>query len=467
MIADVILGINLFMLAYFGFINASYMCLLVFSYFTVRKYRRQTGQDRWRQVIQSPLTPGISVLAPAFNEETTVEQSVRSLLMLEYPKFEVVVINDGSLDATLETLKAAFALHRVPMDMEARLPCETVVGTYRSLEHRNLVVIDKYNGGKADALNAGINVSSYPLFCSTDADSLIEGEALLKVVRPFLEKPESTVAVGGIVRVANGCEIASGQITKVELASRYLPLVQTVEYLRAFLFGRAGWSAMNSLLIISGAFGVFRKDVVIEVGGYRGGSVGEDVELVMRMHSRLLESGRKYEMHFLPDPVCWTEVPESLAMLGRQRNRWQRGLIESLMLHKKMFFNPKYGPIGMIGVPYFFIFEMFAPLLELVGLALIIVSFALGYVNLPFFGLFVAITVLFGSVLTTGSVVLEEMSFRRYLKTTELMKMIAAGFAENLGYRQLNLWWRASGCVDYIRGKTSWGNMERRGFGKR
>jgi cellulose synthase/poly-beta-1,6-N-acetylglucosamine synthase-like glycosyltransferase len=466
-ITDVIYGINMFMLAYFGFINASYMCLLVFSYFTVRKYRRQTGQDRWRQVIQSPLTPGISVLAPAFNEEATVEQSVRSLLMLEYPKFEVVIINDGSKDATLEILKTAFVLHQVPMDMEARLPSETVLGSYRSLEHPNLVVIDKINGGKADALNAGINVSSYPLFCSTDADSLIEGEALLKVVRPFLEKPDSTVAVGGIVRVANGCEIASGQITKVELASRYLPLVQTVEYLRAFLFGRPGWSAMNSLLIISGAFGVFRKDVVIEIGGYRAGSVGEDVELVMRMHSRLLEAGRKYEMHFLPDPVCWTEVPESLAMLGRQRNRWQRGLMESLVLHKKMFFNRKYGPIGMIGVPYFFIFAMFAPLLELLGIVLIIVSFALGYVNLPFFGLFVAITVLFGSVLTTGSVVLEEMSFRRYLKTSELMKMIAAGFAENLGYRQLNLWWRATGCIDYLRGNTAWGSMERRGFGKR
>ena len=467
MVTDVIFGVNLFMLGYFGFINASYLCLLVFSYFAVQKYRRQTSYAAWRHVIQAPLTPGVSVLAPAFNEEATVEQSVRSLLMLEYPRFEVVVVNDGSQDDTLETLKKAFFLHEVPLDMEARLPSEPVLGIYRSLEHPNLVVLDKYNGGKADALNAGINISSYPLVCSTDADSLIEGEALLKVVRPFLEKPDTTVAVGGIIRVANGCEIASGQVTKVELASRYLPLLQTVEYLRAFLFGRAGWSALNSLLIISGAFGVFKKDVVVSVGGYRAGSVGEDVELVMRMHRHLLESGQVYEMHFLPDPVCWTEVPESLAILGLQRNRWQRGLIESLMIHRKMFFNPRYGPIGMIGVPYFFIFEMFAPLLELAGLALVIVSFALGYVNLPFFGLFVAITVLFGSVLTTGSVLLEEMSFRRYLKTSELLKMGAAGFAEYLGYRQLNLWWRASGCIDYLRGKTAWGRMERRGFGKR
>jgi cellulose synthase/poly-beta-1,6-N-acetylglucosamine synthase-like glycosyltransferase len=266
-VTDVIFGINIFMVVYFGFINASYLFLLIFSYFTIKKYRRQTSHARWRQIIQSPLTPGVSVLAPAFNEATTVEQSVRSLLMLEYPRFEVVVVNDGSQDATLETLKEAFLLQPVPLDLETRLPCEPVRGLYRSIEHPNLVVLDKYNGGKADALNAGINVSSYPLICSTDADSLIEGEALLKVVRPFMEKPETTVAVGGIVRVANGCEIASGQVTKVGLSSRYLPLIQTVKYLRAFLFGRAGWSALNSLLIISGAFGVFRKDVVVAVGG--------------------------------------------------------------------------------------------------------------------------------------------------------------------------------------------------------
>lgn len=464
---DLIFGINLFMLAYFGVINASYLLLLIFSFFSIKKYRRQTGHERWRQIIQSPLTPGVSVLAPAFNEEATVEQSIRSLLMLEYPKFEVVVINDGSLDATLETLKEVFLLRPVPLDLETRVPSEPVRGLYRSVEYPNLVVLDKDNGGKADAMNAGINVSSYPLICSTDADSLIEGEALLKVVRPFMDKPETTVAVGGIVRVANGCEIVSGQVTKVGLPGRYLPLLQTVEYLRAFLFGRAGWSALNSLLIISGAFGVFRKDVVVAVGGYRAGSVGEDVELVVRMHRRLLESGQEYEMHFLPDPVCWTEAPESLAMLGRQRNRWQRGLIESMMLNRKMFFNPKYGRIGMIGVPYFFIFEMFTPVLEIAAILLAVISFALGYVNLPFLGLFVAITVLFGSVLTTSSVVLEELSFRRHHKTSELLKMIAAGFAENLGYRQLNLWWRAAGCVDYFRGKTMWGQMERRGFGQR
>ena len=195
--ADAIFGINLFMLGYFGLINASYLCLLVFSFFTIQRYRRQTDHEEWRQMVRSPLTPGVSVLAPAFNEETTVEQSVRSLLALEYPKFKVLLINDGSKDGTLEVLKKAFQLRPVPMDQEMRVPCATVLGVYRSREYPELVVIDKSNGGKADALNAGINVSSYPLMCATDADSIIEGGALLKVIRPFLEKPEITVAVGG------------------------------------------------------------------------------------------------------------------------------------------------------------------------------------------------------------------------------------------------------------------------------
>lgn len=466
MLTDVIFGINVSMLVYFSLINVSYFLLLVLSYFAVLKYRRQVQFEQWRRVIQSPLTLGVSVLAPAFNEEATIQESVKSLLMLEYPKFEVIVVNDGSTDGTMGILKTEFELHPIPIDLDLKLPCQEIQAVYRSSEYPSLIVVDKTNGGKADALNAGTNVANHPLICAIDADSLIEGGALLKVTRPFLEKPETTVAVGGIVRVANGCDITAGRVNRVGLATKYLPMMQTVEYLRAFLFGRAGWSALNSLLIISGAFGVFRKDVVIAVGGYRVGSVGEDMELVVRMHRYLREKSQKYQMYFLPDPVCWTEVPESLTQLGRQRNRWQRGLIDSLMVHKTMLFKPKYGAIGLIGMPYFFIFEMFSPLVELAGLTLVAVSFALGIVDLKFFGLFVAVAILFGASLTTGTVLLEELSFRRYPRISDLLIMIAAGFVENLGYRQLNMWWRAKGCLDYLKGNTAWGKMERRGFSK-
>ncbi|MFQ5996632.1 MAG: glycosyltransferase [Dehalococcoidales bacterium] len=461
---NIILGFNLAILGYFIAINGSYFGLLLISYFSVIRYRRRIQHEQWRRIIQSPLTVPVSILAPAYNEELTIVESVKSLLMLEYPEFEVIVINDGSEDKTLAKLKAAFNLQPVPADIEEKVPCQPIVGVYRSPDNPSLVVVDKVNGGKADAQNAGINVSQYPLICVIDADSLIEGNALLRVTKPFLERPGKTVAVGGIVRVANGCTIEAGRVVRAGLSRAWLPLIQTVEYLRAFLFGRSGWSALHSLLIISGAFGVFRKDVVIAVGGFLKGSLGEDIELVVRMHRYLREQGREYEMHFLPDPVCWTEVPESLKILGRQRNRWQRGLIDALNIHRRMMLNPKYGAIGMVAFPYFALFEMLAPIVELSGYIIIPLSYALGIVNFLFFALFLTVAILIGVILSTGSVVLEELSFRRYPKTSDILKLITTGFLENFGYRQMTVWWRVKGFWDYFTGKTAWGMMERKGF---
>jgi cellulose synthase/poly-beta-1,6-N-acetylglucosamine synthase-like glycosyltransferase len=386
--------------------------------------------------------------------------------MLEYPLYEVIVVNDGSKDKTLEKLRTAFNLYQIPADIEERVPCKKILGVYRSPDNPNLVVVDKINGGKADALNAGINVSRYPLICAIDADSLLEGVSLLRVTKPFLEKPEKMVAVGGIVRVANGCTIEGGCVVRAGLSRAWLPLIQTVEYLRAFLFGRSGWSALNSLLIISGAFSFFRKDVVVAVGGYRQGSLGEDMELVVRIHRYLREQKKEYEILFLPDPICWTEVPESLKTLGRQRNRWQRGLIETLSIHRKMMLNPKYGTVGMFAFPYFVFFEMLSPLVELAGYIVAPISYALGMVDLAFFGLFLTAAILVGVVLSTMSVVLEEISFRRYPGISDIAKLVAASLLENFGYRQLTLLWRLKGTWDYLNGKTAWGKMERKGFAR-
>ena len=466
LLLDIIQGVNVAVLVYFVAINGTYFCLLFLSYFSVLKYRRRIQHERWRRIIQSPLTISVSIIAPAYNEEVTIEESVQSLLLLEYPNFEVIVVNDGSKDNTLEKLKAVFNLHPIPADIEQQVSCEEILGVYRSPDNPNLIVVDKVNGGKADALNAGINISRYPVICAIDADSLIEGGALLRVVKPFLERPEKTVAVGGIIRVANGCTIKAGRVVKIGLPRAWLPLIQTVEYLRAFLFGRSGWGALNSLLIISGAFGVFRKDIVISIGGYRRDTVGEDMELVVRMHRYLREQKREYEVHFLPDPVCWTEVPDSLKVLGRQRNRWQRGLIDSLRIHRRMMLNPRYGLIGMIAFPNFVFFEMLAPMVELSGLLIVPVSYALGIVDFLFFALYLTVAILVGAILSTGSVVLEELSFRRYPKTMDLLRMIAVGYLENFGYRQLTVWWRFKGSWDYLRGKTAWGSMQRKGFSK-
>jgi len=461
---NIILGFNLAVLGYFIAINSIYFGLLLISFFSIHRYRRRIQHEQWRRIIQSPLTRPVSVLVPAYNEELTIVESVKSLLMLEYPEFEVIVVNDGSKDRTLEKLKAAFNLHTIPADIEEKVRCQPIVGVYRSPDNPSLVVVDKINGGKADALNAGINISRYPLICAIDADSLIEGGALLRMTKPFLERPEKTAAVGGIVRVANGCTIEAGRVVRAGLSRAWLPLIQTVEYLRAFLFGRSGLSALHSLLIISGAFGVFRKDIVIAASGYRHDTVGEDIELVVRIHRYLREQKREYEMHFLPDPVCWTEVPESPKSLGRQRNRWQRGLIDTLCIHRRMMLNPRYGVIGMVAFPYFALFEMLAPIIELSGYIIVSLSFAFGMVNFPFFALFLTIAILIGVILSTGSVVLEELSFRRYPKTSDLLKLIATGFLENFGYRQMTVWWRVKGFWDYFTGKKAWGMMERKGF---
>ena len=465
-LVSIILGVNIAFLSYFIAINSNYFILLVISFFSVLRYRRHIQHEQWRRIIQSPLTIPVSIITPAYNEELTIDESVKSLLMLEYPEFEVIVVNDGSKDKTLEKLKTTFNLQLIPADIEEKVPCKQILGLYRSPDNPNLVVVDKINGGKADALNAGINVSRYPLICAIDADSLIEGGALLRVTKPFSERPGKTVAVGGVVRVANGCTIEAGRVVRVGLPRTWLPLIQAVEYLRAFLFGRSGWSALNSLLIISGAFGIFRKDVVIAVGGYRQGSLGEDMELVVRMHRRLREQRQEYEMRFLPDPVCWTEVPESPKVLGWQRNRWQRGLIDSLRIHHKMMLNPRYGTIGMFAFPSFVFFEMLAPVVELSGYIVVPLSYALGIVNFPFFALFLTVAILMGVILSTGAVVLEELFYRRYLKTSDIARLVAAAFLENFGYHQLTLWWRLRGFWDYFSGKTAWGKMERKGFAK-
>ena len=356
------------MLLYFFAINSYYLVLTVAGFWRTLRTILDVQRADHRRLLRSPLTPPVSVLAPAFNEEANVVENVRSLLMLDYPLFEVILVNDGSTDRTLEVLIAAFDLKRSARSFEYAVNCKAIREVYESPTHPNLVVVDKLNGGKADALNAGLNLSLYPLFCAIDTDSILESDALLRLVRPFIEAPGVTIAAGGVVRVANGCDIRAGRVREVRLVRRPLPLIQIVEYLRAFLFGRMGWSGSNSLLIISGAFGLFEKRAAIVVGGYATDTVGEDMELVVRMHRYLHDRNQAYRVGFVPDAICWTEVPESLRVLRRQRTRWQRGLIDTLWRHRQMIGRPKYGTVGLISLPGFAVFEMLSPLIEFIGL---------------------------------------------------------------------------------------------------
>ncbi|MBA3378453.1 MAG: glycosyltransferase family 2 protein [Chloroflexia bacterium] len=457
---------NVFILSFFIAINLVYLSLLILSFLNIQRYRRTTENEQWRRIIRSPLTVPVSILAPAYNEQHSIVESVHSLLALEYANYEVIVINDGSRDDTLATLIEHFGLSAIPVQIDYAIACNSIRSVYRSPGYPRLVVLDKVNGGKADALNAGINISANPLFCAIDADSVIEGNALLRVVRPFLERPDETVAVGGMIRVANGCVINRGQVKSIGLPASNLARFQSVEYLRAFLFGRSGWSQLGALLIISGAFGLFKRQIVVDVGGYRADTVGEDIELVFRIHRHLRDRGIPYRVEFLCDPVCWTEVPEDMRTLGRQRNRWQRGLMDSLRFHKEMLFNRRYGVIGMIGMPYFVIFELIGPVIEITGLIVVPLSFAFGFVNLPFFVLFLTLAILLGTMLSIASVILDDLSFQRFPRLSQVLRLVLYGLVENFGYRQLTLWWRVRGVIDYGRGKKSWGDMQRKGFGR-
>ncbi|MCX6621501.1 MAG: glycosyltransferase family 2 protein, partial [Acidobacteria bacterium] len=324
-------------LIYLFAINTIYFILLLIGFFELLRHRstmRDPAQDE--AMLLSSLMQPISVLAPAFNEELTIRQSIRAMLQLDYPEFEVIVINDGSTDGTLEVLIEEFHLCRSARFDPAELKTMPVRAIYESTDPISLVVIDKENGGKADSLNAGINVARYPLFCTVDSDSILESDALLRVATPFVEDPERVVAVGGIVRVANACQISNGRVIRTELSSSWLVKFQVVEYLRAFLGGRIAFSSLGSLLIISGAFGLFSKKAVLAAGGYRTDTVGEDMELVVRLHRWARDNDLEYRIVFLPHPVCWTEVPESLSVLKRQRNRWQRGTLETMMRHWKL-----------------------------------------------------------------------------------------------------------------------------------
>ena len=416
----------------------------------------------WRRYADA--SPPIALLAPAYNEALTIVESVRSLLSLQYPNFEIVVINDGSKDETLQVLIEAFGLERVERSHDLAVPHEPIIALYGASTQPRLVVVDKQNGGKADALNAGINVSRAPIVCSMDADSLLEPDALLRAVRPFVDDPIRTVAVGGTVRIANGCRIDHGRVVEVRAPTNPLALLQTVEYLRAFLMARLAWSKVNALTIISGAFGLFRRANVIEVGGYTRGTVGEDMELVVKLHRLMRDQKRPYRVAFIPEPVCWTEAPETLDVLGRQRSRWHRGALETFERHRDMTFNPRYGRVGTVGFGYILLVDVIGPIVETLGYLLVPAFWFMGLLSVDYVLAFVAVSFTFGVVISVGALALEESELRRFPRATDLLTLTAVAVIENFGYRQINNLWRLRGVWQYLRKSQSWGTMTRKGF---
>ena len=428
------------------------------------KLKRQKGLDRSfyeKTFIQTFYSKPISVLVPAYNEEAGILESIYSLLSLNYPQYEIIIINDGSTDATFDVVKEAFLFEKIEPAYEEQLTTKKVLSIYQSKMHPNLFIVNKENGGKADALNVGINFSRYPYFCSIDGDSILERQSLLRVMKPILRSSEEVIACGGNVRIVNDLQVDKGAIFSEGLPKNPLVLMQIIEYLRAFLLGRIALSHFNLILIISGAFSVFQKKHVLEVEGYSPNMIGEDMELVVKLQRYIQENKLNKRIEFVSDPVCFTEAPQSFEVLRKQRRRWHQGLISSLWKHRKMTFNPKYGKVGMISIPYFWIIECFGPIVELLGYLYVIVAFFLGKIYYEFAIVLLLLLIMFGTLLSILSVLFEAWSLEQYPKPKDLLKMIAIALTENIWFRPLTLLWRLEGIIHFLRGKHVWGNMQR------
>jgi len=450
-------------LLYFLSVNIWYLILLVSSLLEMRRHLLLIADESRHLLLSSTLSPTISILAPAFNEEATIEASLKALLALQYPRLEVIVISDGSKDQTVQVLIERFDLVPVKTIYEQRIKTKPVRNLYRSSRYPALVVVDKENGGKADALNVGLSFAQSQLVCAMDADTLIESDGLQRMVRPFLYETE-VVATGGTIRVVNGSEVKLGRVVRTRVPTHALAGIQVVEYLRAFLFGRLGWNRLGGNIIISGAFGLFRREAVLSAGGSLHDTVGEDMELVLRLKRLSYEKGGPGKIAFVPDPVAWTEVPESLKVLGRQRDRWHRGLADVLWRHRRMLFNPRYGVTGLFVFPYYAFVELLAPVFEAAGLITLLLGLIFRLIDWNFAALFYLTAYGLGTALTAFTLILEDLSFHRYETFRDRALLLWWALLENLGYRQMTVYWRLRGLWKFLRGRKDWGVMERKGF---
>lgn len=497
LIIDTLWVTDVFVMSYLLLYNVLHLLFTTLSFLDVKLWiGRVLWEDR-KRVFQSPFLPSITLLVPAYNEEVTIVESLNSLLRLEYPRYEIVITNDGSKDNTVEVLKKAFDFRQSEIDYFAQLPTQTVRGLYEARvpagsKAQRLVLIDKQNGGKSDALNAAINAAKGDYVCSMDADSLLVPDALIQLVIPILEDVNTTMAVGGQVVPSNGCEVKEGKLLRTGIPKTWIARFQLVEYIRSFTQGRTALSRINSVLILSGVCALFQRELLLRVGGfltthmtnrigieYVGASqetVCEDMEIVVRLHRYVLDTGQKGRVVFLPSPIAWTEVPEEYTSLGKQRGRWYRGLWENVFFHSDILFRPRYKQIGMFSMPYQVLYEALGPLIEGLGYLLLPISWFVGVLDTYFFFLFIGISLFFSVLISTLSVLLGVWSEGRSSRHSsfapsllpftpqEVALMVWYGFLANFGYRQYIVWWQLKGFKDFLAGKKSWDKFARKGF---
>ena len=452
---------NYFCMAFTILLSIIYIVQLAISFVKVRKNNRaKQSNDYGRYVSSENLLP-ISLLIPAYNEEENIVSNIKSLMKMDYPQFEIIVINDGSTDKTHERIIESFGLYKIETAIKTSIPTKEVHGIYYNIEYPNLIYVEKENGGKSDALNAGINISSYPLFACLDADSRIEPDALLKLSIEFLKNTDTIVA-GGLVRIANGFKIRDGRVSGFSMPEKMIERFQIVEYFRSFLSGRVSWGATNSMLIVSGAYGVFKKQAVIEVGGYKTNTIGEDMEIVVRLHRYMRAHRRKYKIIFCEDSVCWTQGPMSVADIRSQRRRWQIGLFDTLISHKSLFLNPRYGSVGLMAIPYNWVFELFGAVVEVLGYFIIPFSLVMGELNIFFFVVYFLLAVLLGVILSLGSLILEQYTRKSVMSAKQCLSLSLYALLENFGYRQMITLFRLEGLFKYRKLRKTWGKIKRK-----
>lgn len=451
-------------IAYMLFSSLSYLGFFMLAFRKVKREDKLDRRESTEDFLRNQNTYPVSILVPAYNEEVGVVSTVRSLLALEYPEKEIIVIDDGSKDETSNRMIAEFQMKEIQFAVRKHIETAEVLAIYQSAIFPFIRLIKKANGGKADALNAGVNLSSYPYFCAIDGDSILENDGLLKTMKPIIESDGQIIVTGGSVRIANGSTISRSKVEAIALPKSPIVLMQIVEYFRAFLIGRIALSHMNILLIVSGAFGVFNKERVIQAGGYNKNTVGEDMELVVRLHRLLREEKSKQRIEYIPDPVCWTEAPESLDVLRSQRIRWQRGLFETLWSHRKMMMNPRYGSVGLLSMPYFLLVELLGAVFEFVGYFIIFGGFFFSLVDPTTAGILFLVTVFYGSFVSALAVLLEELTLHKYPKASHLARLYFWALTEAFWYRPLMVVWRVQGIFAAFRKKAHWGDMKRKGI---
>ena len=456
-------------LIYGAILATTYIILSIISAIETNHYLKKNSFVNYTKILASPFAPTISIIAPAYNESLTIIENVRSLLSIQYVNYEVLLINDGSTDDSLEKLIEAYALTKVNYTINQKLPTEKIRAVYKSANpsFTRLLVIDKENGGKADALNAGLNISENNLVACIDVDCILEPDALLKMVKPFLEneKEEKVIAAGGVIRVANSCVVKDGKLIEVKMPENFLAKSQVLEYMRTFLLGRMAWSKLNGLLLVSGALGLFDRKIMIAAGGYNK-IVGEDIELVTRIRKYMTENEEKYKVVYIPDPLCWTEVPETYKVLGRQRNRWTRGMIETLIIHKNLFFNPSYGMLGIISYPYWFFYEWLAPIVEFLAILFFVVLIYFNRINWEYFILLTTAVYSFAILFSALSILSEELTYHQYSKKRVLFKLLFFVLLEPFIFHPYVMWSSIKGNFNFIfnKNKKNWGEMTRTGF---